>query len=79
MRLDWILLAAAAPYAALVVGMALCLYLFVSVKRDLRASEERSKKGHALRSADCGPIPILFLRGAFGTPDKNASTVLLDK
>jgi DNA-binding NarL/FixJ family response regulator len=43
MRLDWIVLA---PYAAIALGLSLCLYLFVSVKRDLRAMGERLGKKH---------------------------------
>jgi hypothetical protein len=52
MRLDWILLHPAAPYAALTTGMALCLFLFVSLKRDLRGAEERSRKKLAALEAD---------------------------
>jgi hypothetical protein len=51
MRLDWIVMSAAAPYVALVVGMGLCLFLFVSLKRDLRAAEERSKRSLAALEA----------------------------
>src|SRR5437762_8580502 len=43
MRLDLIVLHPAAPYAAVVLGMFLCLFLFVSLKRELRAAEERSR------------------------------------
>jgi hypothetical protein len=52
MRLDWILLHPAAPYAALATGMVLCLFLFVSLKRDLRGAEERSRKKLAALEAD---------------------------
>jgi hypothetical protein len=41
MRLEWILLDPVAPYAALGIGMVLCLLLFVSLKRDVRACEAR--------------------------------------
>jgi hypothetical protein len=43
MSLEWIL-HPAMPYAEIAIGLALCLYLFVSVKRDLRACETRSGK-----------------------------------
>jgi DNA-binding NarL/FixJ family response regulator len=43
---------AAAPYIALVLCMGLSLYLFVSLKRDLHAAEERSKKKLAALEAD---------------------------
>ena len=43
MYLDW-LLNPAATYAAVATGAILCLYLFVSLKRDLSASEARSMK-----------------------------------
>jgi hypothetical protein len=52
MRLEWIILNPAAPYAALVIGMGLCLYLFVSLKRDLRACEERGRKMLAALETD---------------------------
>ena len=52
MRLEWIILHPAAPYAALAIGMSLCLYLFISLKRDLRASEERSRKLSAALETD---------------------------
>jgi DNA-binding NarL/FixJ family response regulator len=52
MRLDWIVLHPAAPYAALAIGMSLCLFLFVSLKRDLRAAEDRSNKKIAALEAD---------------------------
>src|SRR5437764_572936 len=40
MRLDWVL-NPGTMYAAVAVGMAMCLMLFLSLKRDLRASEAR--------------------------------------
>src|SRR6185369_11305572 len=40
------------PYAALVIGMGLCLFLFLSLKGDLRAAEERSRKRMAALEAD---------------------------
>jgi hypothetical protein len=40
MHLQWIL-HPAGPYAVTAFGMGLCLFLFVSLKRDLRASEVR--------------------------------------
>ena len=43
MHLEW-LLNPAAPYAAVAIGIGLCLFLFVSLKRDLSASEARSMK-----------------------------------
>ena len=43
MHLEW-LLNPAAPYAAVAIGMVVCLFLFVSLKRDLRACESRSMK-----------------------------------
>jgi len=43
MHLDW-LLNPAALYAAVATGAILCLYLFVSLKRDLSAVESRSMK-----------------------------------
>lgn len=43
MHPDW-LLNPAAPYAAAVTGTILCLYLFVSLKRDIAACEARSMK-----------------------------------
>jgi hypothetical protein len=50
MRLEWIL-HPVMPYAEIAIGLALCVYLFVSVKRDLRAGEARlSKKLAALET-----------------------------
>ena len=51
MHLQWIL-HPAAPYAAIAAGMILCLFLFVSLKRDLRAGEARSLKKLAALEAD---------------------------
>jgi hypothetical protein len=51
MRLEWIL-HPVMPYAEIAIGLVLCVYLFVSLKRDLRASEIRSgKKLAALEAA----------------------------
>ena len=44
MRTDWIILHPGTPYAALAIGLGLCLFLFLSLKRDLRAGEERCRK-----------------------------------
>src|SRR5437763_10494011 len=52
MPLDWIILHPAMPYAALALGMSLCLYLFISLKRDLRAGEQRSTRKLAALEAD---------------------------
>jgi hypothetical protein len=50
MRLEWIL-HPVMSYAEIAIGLALCVYLFVSVKRDLRAGEARlSKKLAALET-----------------------------
>jgi hypothetical protein len=50
MRLEWIL-HPALSYAVVAMGLALCLFLFVSLKRDLRACEIRwGKKLSALES-----------------------------
>jgi len=43
MHLEWILLNPAGPYAALAVGLSLCLFLFFTLKRDLRSAEARSR------------------------------------
>ena len=45
MHLAWLL-------AAVVIGMVLCLFLFVSLKRDLRASDVRSMKKLEAMEAD---------------------------
>src|SRR5580700_5000833 len=52
MRLDWIILHPAMPFAASAIGLALCLFLFVSLKRDLRAGEARSGKKLAALETD---------------------------
>jgi DNA-binding NarL/FixJ family response regulator len=52
MHLDWMIMRLAIPYAALVIGMGLCLFLFLSLKGDLRAAEERSRKRMAALEAD---------------------------
>ena len=44
MRLEWILLHPAAPYAVFAIGLTLCLSLFISVKRDMRGMEKRWRK-----------------------------------
>jgi hypothetical protein len=51
MRLDW-MLDPAIPYALIAAGMGLCLYLFASVKRDLRAAEARCQKKLAALELD---------------------------
>jgi hypothetical protein len=51
MRLEWIL-HPAMPYAAIAIGLALCLFLFVTLKRDLRAGEARWGKKLAEVEAD---------------------------
>ena len=51
MRLEWIL-HPVMTYAEIAIGLALCVYLFVSVKRDLRAGEARLGKKLAAREAD---------------------------
>jgi hypothetical protein len=51
MRLEWIL-HPALPFAMNAIGLALCLVLFLSLKRDLRASESRSSKKLAALEAD---------------------------
>jgi hypothetical protein len=51
MGLDWIL-QPAMTYAVLAVGLALCLFLFVSMKRDLFASEARGQKKLKALEAD---------------------------
>ena len=43
MRLEWIL-NPALPYAMNAIALALCLYLFITLKGDLRASEARLRK-----------------------------------
>jgi hypothetical protein len=51
MRLEWIL-HPVMPYAEIAIGLALCVYLFVSVKRDLRAGEARLGKKLAALETD---------------------------
>jgi hypothetical protein len=51
MRLEWIL-HPAMPFAEIAIGLALSLYLFISLKRDLRACETRSGKKLAALEAD---------------------------
>ncbi len=52
MNLEWVILNPAAPFAVVATGMGLCLYLFLSLKRDLRASEQRCRKMLAVLEAD---------------------------
>ncbi len=52
MHLDWIILHPAMPFAASAIGLSLCLLLFVSLKRDLRAGEARSSKKLAALETD---------------------------
>ena len=52
MHLEWIL-HPAGPYAAIAIGMALCLFLFGSLKRDLRAGDARGAKKLAALEQDC--------------------------
>lgn len=51
MRLEWVL-HPAISYALLAAGMGLCLFLFVSLKRDLRAAESRCGKKLAALEAE---------------------------
>jgi hypothetical protein len=51
MHLEWIL-HPAGPYAAIAVGMALCLFLFGTLKRDLRAGDARQAKKLAALEQD---------------------------
>jgi hypothetical protein len=51
MRLEWIL-SPVMTYAAIAIGLALCLFLFVSLKRDLRAGEVRAGKKLASLETD---------------------------
>jgi hypothetical protein len=51
MRLDWIL-HPAISYALIAAGMGLCLFLFASLKRDLRAAETRCQKKLAALELD---------------------------
>jgi hypothetical protein len=52
MRLEWIL-SPAMPYAVIAIGLALCLFLFVSLKRDLRTGEARWGKKLSALETDC--------------------------
>ena len=52
MLLENIILNPGTQYAALVIGLSLCLYLFWSLKRDLHAAEERSRKKLAAVEAE---------------------------
>src|SRR6266567_1171808 len=52
MRMEWIL-HPAVPFAALAAGMALCLYLFISLKRELRACNARWGKKMEALEAEC--------------------------
>src|SRR5262249_49488477 len=59
MHLEWIL-NPAALYGAVPVGLALCLTLFVSLKRDLQRAESRStKKLAALEGEWRGKLDVL--------------------
>jgi hypothetical protein len=51
MSLEWIL-HPVMSYAEIAIGLALCAYLFVSVKRDLRAGEARLGKKLAAMEAE---------------------------
>ena len=51
MSLEWIL-HPAMPYAVNAIGLALCLFLFATLKRDLRAGESRSSKKLVALEAD---------------------------
>jgi hypothetical protein len=51
MRLEWILNPVVA-YALIAIGLVLCLFLFVTLKRDLRMGEARSAKKLAALEAD---------------------------
>ena len=45
MRIDWIF--SAVNFALLAAGLGLCLYLFVTLKCDIRAQEKRAKAGES--------------------------------
>src|SRR3954447_11010716 len=65
MRLESILLHPAAPYVALSIGMSLCLCLFASLKRELRAHDRRlAEKVDALEADFNGKTAILDERWA---------------
>jgi hypothetical protein len=51
MRLDWIL-HPAITYAVIAIGLGLCLFLFVSLKRELLACEARWRKKLAAQETD---------------------------
>jgi DNA-binding NarL/FixJ family response regulator len=51
MHLDWIV-NPALTYALIAIGLALCLFLFVSLKRDLSAGEARCQKKLAALQCD---------------------------
>ena len=51
MRLEWIL-HPAMPYAVIAIGLALCLHLFITLKRDLRAGETRLARKLAALETD---------------------------
>jgi hypothetical protein len=51
MHIEWIL-NAGTQYAAIAVGMTACLYLFLTLKRDLLGSETRAAKKLAALEAD---------------------------
>ena len=53
MRLDWIILHPAAPYAVIALGMVLCLALFLSLKCDLRACDGRWRKKLEALETEC--------------------------
>ena len=52
MHLEWIL-NPAGPYAVVAIGMVLCLVLFLSLKRDLRAGDARWARKLAALEQDC--------------------------
>jgi hypothetical protein len=52
MRLENIILNPGIQYAILAIGLSLCLFLFWSLKRDLHAAEERSRKKLAALEED---------------------------
>jgi hypothetical protein len=52
MRLEWIL-HPVMTYAEIAIGLFLCSYLFISLKRDLHASEARLGKKLAALGTDC--------------------------
>ena len=73
-----VLLGPVAYYALLAAGLALCLYLFVSAKRDLRAAERRIGKQQAeteerIRKAQ---QEIAELRGALQEAEERAGMLV---